>query len=410
MDQVPQLVKGRVSPHLLYVIVIALLVYGWLSINIYLPILPQLDGVFQTTRASVRLTVTVFLFGFSSSQLVWGSISDRFGRKPVLLIGLTISVIGAAIAAFSDSIFVFAGARLLESLGLGAAPVLARSMLTDELDRAHVAIAMAYAAITVAVVPAFAPIVGGYLDLLFTWRAVFLFLVVYGGTIAVLCLLSLPETNRKLNLSVKASQVVAAYKEILSNRRYVGFITAYGIGFGTLIGFYAAAPFIFVKDLGYASHEYGFLLIVNAASYVLGVTVSRFAVPRVGTDRPIALALIAYAAATIGFFVLDSTTTMNTASVLLPMSLFVFGAGMVSPAANAGALTIFKDKAGSAAALVGFSMAMGGAVFSAVVSAVHITRLWQLGVYVGVSTLLSAAVYLALLRPRTVAAAVRQTD
>ncbi len=140
-------------------------------------------------------------------------------------------------------------------------------------------------------------------------------------------------------------------------------------------------------------------MIVNIVFYVLGATASRLAVPRIGTDRPILFALIAYAAAVMLLFVLDlAATTMNAFTVLLPTCVFIFGAGMVSPAANTGAMTLFRDKAGAVTAVVGFSIAVGGAIFSGALSAVHITRLAELGAYVGASALVSFVLYVTLLR------------
>jgi MFS transporter, DHA1 family, multidrug resistance protein len=189
-------------------------------------------------------------------------------------------------------------------------------------------------------------------------------------------------------------------REILSNPRYVGYISVYAIAFGTLVGYYAAAPFIFVGELGYSAHEYGYLLVFNVAFYVLGASVSRFAVPRLGTDLPIVFALIAYASASALFVVLDFVTTMSTFGVLFPMSIFIFGSGLVSPAANTGAMTLFKDRAGAATALIGFSIAAGGAIFSGALSAIHITRLTELGAYIGVATLVTFAIYMTFLRHR----------
>lgn len=183
---------------------------------------------------------------------------------------------------------------------------------------------------------------------------------------------------------------------MLCHGRYAGYISVYGITFGTLVGYYAAAPFIFVSDLGYNAHEYGYLLIFNIAFYVIGATASRLAVPKLGTDLPIVVALAACALASVIFLILDFYTTMDTVSVLLPMSVYIFGAGIVSPAANAGAMTIFKDKAGAATAIVGFAIAMGGAIFSGGLSAIHITRLTELAAYVGISTLIFLAVYMVL--------------
>jgi DHA1 family bicyclomycin/chloramphenicol resistance-like MFS transporter len=395
---VPVVQEAEAKVSRLYGLTVALFIYGWLSVNIYLPILPQMENVFHTTTVAARLTVTVFLIGFAFTQLVWGPLSDRFGRRPVLLVGLAISASGALLAGFADNIYAFAGARFLESVGLGVCPVVARVVLADKLDRVHVAIAMAYVAITVATVPAVAPIIGGYIDLLLSWRGIFFFLALYGASLFVLLANLLPETNKHLDRTLKASHVLVEVREMMGNPRYVGYLAIYGLAFGSLIGYYAAAPFIFVSDLGYSSHAYGYLLIFNVACYILGVSTSRVVIPKLGNDRPIVFALGAYALASIIFVVLDVVTTMNTFSVLLPMGVFIFGTGLVSPAANAGALTIFRDKAGAATAFVGFSIAIGGAIFSGALSAIHMTRLAELGGYVGVSTLASFVVYMTLLR------------
>ena len=163
MSQTPVTAPSR---SFFYTVAVALFVYGWVSVNIYLPVLPQLEKVLEIGRSTASLTVTVFLVGFSVTQFVWGPLSDRFGRKPVLLCGLAISVTGAVLTAFANSIEFFITARILESVGIGVAPVLARSVLTDSLDRDHVSTAMAYMAVVVALVPAVAPIIGGYLNLL----------------------------------------------------------------------------------------------------------------------------------------------------------------------------------------------------------------------------------------------------
>jgi DHA1 family bicyclomycin/chloramphenicol resistance-like MFS transporter len=400
-EELPNAVGVQPSRQFFYGTAIALFVYGWLSVNIYLPILPKLESIFQTTPQMARLTVTVFLIGFSLSQLVWGPLSDRFGRRPTLLIGIAISGTGAALTGLTTDIYLFVGARFLESLGLGVAPALARSVLTDSLDRAHVAIAMAYAVIALALVPAIAPIVGGYLDLLMSWRSIFFFLALYGAALIVWCVFCLPETNKNKDPSLRASKVAVGYLEMLHNRRYSGYIISYGIAYGSLIGYYAAAPYIFINVLGYSSHEYGYLLIFNVAFYMLGASVARVSVPRLGTDRTIAFAIMAFASASIVFVAMDRYTAINTVSVLLPMSIFLFGSGLVGPAANAGAMTIFRDRAGASTAIVGFSPVIGGAIFSAGLSAVYITRLWELGTYVAISALISIANYWVLLRERT---------
>jgi DHA1 family bicyclomycin/chloramphenicol resistance-like MFS transporter len=391
---------GKPSLTVLYGLTMALFVYGWLSVNIYLPILPELETRLHTTSQLASLTVTVFLIGFSFAQLVWGPMSDRYGRRPVLLVGLATSTVGAMFSGLSPDIGVFMAARFLESVGMGVGPVLARSVLTDSLDKPHVAIAMAYVAIVVAVIPAIAPVFGGYINLLVSWRGIFFFLALVGICLLAVGAMRLPETLAEKNPDLTASRVLGEYMELLGNRRYLGYICAYAIAFGTTIGYYAAAPYIFIRLLGYSPHEYGYLLFFNALCYVLGATAARLLVPGQGSDRVIQMAILVFITASFLTIALDFYTHISTASVLVPMSIFIFGSGLVSPAANAGAMTIFRDRAGASTAVIGFSIAIGGAIFSGALSAHHIVNLGELGPYLGVSTLASIALYLVLLHRR----------
>jgi DHA1 family bicyclomycin/chloramphenicol resistance-like MFS transporter len=391
---------GKPSTTVLYGLTMALFVYGWLSVNIYLPILPELEARLHASSHLASLTVTVFLIGFSFTQLVWGPTSDRYGRRPVLLAGLVISTVGATLSGLSPDIGVFMAARFLEAVGLGVGPVLARSVLTDSLDKSQVAIAMAYVAIVVAVIPAIAPVIGGYINLLVSWRGIFFFLAIVGTCLFTVAAMHLPETLAEKNPDLTASRVLGEYLELLGNRRYLGYICAYAIAFGTTIGYYAAAPYIFIRLLDYPPHEYGYLLLLNAVCYVLGATAARLLVPGRGTDHVIQMAIMVFTAASLLTVALEFYTHISTASVLVPMSIFIFGSGLVSPAANAGAMTIFHDRAGASTAVIGFSIAIGGAIFSGALSAHHIASLGELGAYLGASTLASAALYIILLRWR----------
>lgn len=385
---------------LLYASSVALFIYAWASVNIYLPILPELRTILNTSPELARLTVGIFLAGFAVTQVIWGPLSDRFGRRPILLIGMALSCSGAALAGLADDIYSFIAARLLESIGLGVAPVLARAVLSDALDRPHVAIAMAYCAIGAAIMPALGPIIGGYLNYYVSWRAIFFLLAVYGAFFFLFCLFRLPETKGHKDSDQRPRLVLGIYGTMLRDRRFVGCLSIYAISYGGVFGYFAAAPYLFTRDLGYAPREYGFLLIFNIAFYIIGAWVARLLVPRLGIDRIILYAMLAVIISSILFLALESFTTLSTLSVLLPISVFIFGGGFVSPAVNTAAMTAFKEKGGAASALVGFSNAAGGAIFSAALIAMHFTRLWQLALYVAICALLCIASYWALVRRR----------
>ena len=393
--------RGALPPRwIFYGVVIALFVYAWSSVNIYLPVLPELQKVFGTTDHLIRLTVSIFLVGYSVAQLFWGPVSDRFGRRPTLLIGLAVSAVGAAMAGVASDIYVFIAARFVEALGLGVASVLGRSIVTDALEQAELAVVLSYAAIMAAVVPAIAPIAGGYLNFFFSWHSIFFFLALCATTLFVCFWRLIPETNLNKIETLHPHHVARGYLEILRHRRYVGYVSLYGVTFGSVFGYYAAAPFIFTVELGYETRHYGFLLIGNAACYILGATVARLCVPKVGVDRTILFAMATIVGTAVLILALDLVTTMNTFSVLLPMCLFIFASGLVTPAANAGALTLFRERAGTSAAIIGFSTALGGAAFNAALSDVHISRLWQLAAYVAGAAIVCSAIYILMVHKR----------
>jgi DHA1 family bicyclomycin/chloramphenicol resistance-like MFS transporter len=371
------------SEPFLYGLAAALIVYGWLSVNIYLPILPELEEILKTTSQTAKLTVTIFLLGFALSQLVWGPLSDRYGRKAVLLAGIAISVAGVLLAASTTNVYLFMAARFLESLGIGACPVMARSILADTLDRAHVATAMVYVVSVVALVPALAAILGGYLYLLSSWRSVFFFVALYGVGLWLLSRLRLQETAIPSSMNLAASEVAHSYFSMLKDGRYFAYVFMYCI---------------FVTELDYTSHEYGYLLLVNAVCYVLGASSSRFVMAKLGTTRPLSMSLVVYGLSVMLFFAFELHSTMSALGVLVPMSVFAFGSGLVSPAANAGALTMFKGSTGASAAIIGCAITLGGAVATGILAHVDITRLWQLALYVGLAALINLATYLIFLR------------
>jgi DHA1 family bicyclomycin/chloramphenicol resistance-like MFS transporter len=187
--------------------------------------------------------------------------------------------------------------------------------------------------------------VGGYLALWFSWRGIFFALAIYGVGTWLLAGLGLKETLETRIATLRIGETLRGDAAMLGNLQYSAYLLVYGIAFGSLLGYYATTPYLFTRELGFASYQYGYLLIFNVAFYVAGVQASRLATRRWGIERPLMLAMIAYALSTAMFLVVEIFAELDTLSVLIPISVFIFGAGLVSPAANAGAMTIFRERA-----------------------------------------------------------------
>src|SRR5262249_12264350 len=178
----------------------AMVALGPISTDLYLPSLPGLARYFDVSVADAQLTLSSFLIGLATAQLIYGPLSDRFGRRPVLLVGLAIYVIASIVCAFAPSVPVLIFMRFLQAVGACVGPVLGRAVVRDVHGRDGAARVLAYMSAAMALAPAIGPIIGGFLEEWYSWRANFLALVCYGIVGLVLTWQILPETNKTLDL------------------------------------------------------------------------------------------------------------------------------------------------------------------------------------------------------------------
>ena len=178
------------------VLLTALVGFGAISTDLYLPSLPAIGESFGSTTAEVQLTLSVFLVGFAVSQIVYGPLSDRFGRRPVLIGGVAIYLLATLACLAAGSIGLLIGARFVQAVGACAGVVLGRAIVRDIYGREGAAKMLSYMGVAMALAPALGPILGGILQVLFGWRANFLVLAIFGGVCLLGVLLVLPETNR----------------------------------------------------------------------------------------------------------------------------------------------------------------------------------------------------------------------
>ena len=357
---------------LLAYFIYALFTYGWFSANLVMPILPELTQVFHASGTLVKLSVTAFLFGFAAFQLMWGPLSDRIGRIKVLMIGFSITVLGALAAAFAPSITVFIVARFVEAIGMACGPVMARSMMMDAFSSEKITKVVANSAIVVAVMPAIGPILGGWLALLLTWHAVLLFLVLYGVVMIIITVTGLQETHRERSQHVASfKRLLKTYWQCLLNKQFLGAIIVYALFFGGILGFYTDAPFIFINGLGYSKTTYGWFMFVPVLTYITGAALAKAIIQRTSARLSIIVGIVIGGIGSLLLIIFSLFLAVSPFTVLLPIGIFILGSGIMSPSANTLAMTAFSSNKGSAAALIGCAMALGSAIFSAVVALLH---------------------------------------
>src|SRR6266545_2395662 len=235
---------------------------GSLSLNILVPAIPGLATKFAADPATVQLAVSLYLMGLAAAQLVFGPLSDRFGRRPVVLAGLALATIASTAAIFAASIASLVIARIAQSLGASTGQTIGRAIIRDLYDREHAASMIGLVTSVVVLMPMVAPLIGGILDTLFGWEAIFVFAAVISGAVFLWAVLALPETRKFSIAPDEHGHFLAELRALCASPRFFGYALCAGLGSAPFFSFLGAAPHVVVGMLGRSSAEYGLWFFV----------------------------------------------------------------------------------------------------------------------------------------------------
>jgi DHA1 family bicyclomycin/chloramphenicol resistance-like MFS transporter len=337
-----------------YVILVAISAVGPLALNIFVPSMPGLQSEFGVSYGAVQLTLTLYIIGMALCQLVYGPLSDRFGRRPVLLGGMALFVVASIVATFATSIGMLIAARLLQAIGGASGLVLSRAIVRDLYDRDRSASVLGYITMAFVVAPMLAPTVGGLLDEVAGWRAIFVLLALLGAAALAVTWRNLPETNRNFSPSIRVGGLVSGYMALLRMPGYLAYAFTLGFSSGVFFAFVAGAPYVMVVMLGQQPLDYGLWFMIVSIGYMLGNFLSGRYSQRVGTDRMVTIGnLVSLAAALTGLAAALSGVIMPV-TLFVPMLFAALGNGLTIPNATAGAISVHASMVGTAAGLAGF--------------------------------------------------------
>jgi MFS transporter, DHA1 family, multidrug resistance protein len=333
-----------------------LVALGPLSTDLYLPSLPSLTGVFNTDVAHVQLTLSVFLLGFAVSQLIYGPLSDRFGRVPMLIGGLAIYLLASVACVFSTSIEALIAARFFQALGGCCGPVLGRAIVRDVHGGQQAARVLAYISSATALAPAVAPILGGYLHVWFGWKSSFYALAAVGALLLALVPILLGETNKHRNPHATAPRhLLRNYYAVLTHGSFFGYALCVAFAYSSIFAFISGSSFVLIDLLHVQPEHFGLCFATAVAGFISGTfSVARLTL-RLGIDRMIAAGslLAAIAGSVMALFAWAGVYSL--AAVLVPSFFCFASAGILMPNAMAGAIQPFPKMAGAASALMGFT-------------------------------------------------------
>ena len=382
-------------------LLVALSAVAPLSVDMFLPSMPTMADEFGAATSTTQLAVTLFIIAFAGSQLVYGPASDRIGRRPVLLAGLTLFVIGGLVALSAQSVEMLIAGRVLQGLGGGAGPALPQAIVLDVYGRERAARVISYMAIALPLAPAIAPVIGGVLHDGFGWHSVFVVLALTGVALALAYRATFPETNVRRGEAARGlGGLVANYRTVLSSRTYVAYALVMGLMFSGQLVFISSSSFVLIDEFGLGAGVFGLSFAFVALGIMGGATLASRLVVRQPVHRIVVLGAVVAVAGSGVMALLSLAGIANVAAILLPMFVTALGFGIARPSATAGALVPFPQIAGLAAAVLGFSQMLIATSFNITYGALVTvsSRSLALGVFISVA---AGLVALLILRPRS---------
>lgn len=358
------------DPHSRFVTVLITLcvALGPLSTDMYLPALPSLTGFFETSIDKVQLTLSVFFLGFAFAQLIYGPLSDRFGRKPLLISGLSLFMLASIGCIFATSIEQLIFYRFLQAVGSCAGAVLGRAIVHDIYGAKHSAKVLSYISTAMALAPAIAPILGGYLNNLFNWQSIFIFLTIYGGISILLLIKNVPETcPEEKHHSIHPVLILRNFGFLLSHRSYVGYVLTCSFIFSGLFSFLSGSSFVLIEFLEVKSQHFGYYFMGIVFGYMTGTFIAGHLTLKWGINRLIIWGTSISAIAGIAMNSFALLEIYGVVFIIAPMYFFMVGVGIVMPQTMAGALAPFPKLAGTASSLLGFLQSITAAIVGTVV-------------------------------------------
>ena len=337
---------------------------GPMSVDFYLPSLPELGRVFDASVPQVQLTLSGYLLCFAIGQIVYGPLSDHVGRKPVLLAALSLYVAVCLGCVFAMSIETLIALRCLQALGVAGAPVLARAMVRDLYHGVRAGRELARMGTITALAPVIAPSLGGVLQSAFGWRASFLGMAMLGLLAIVLVKRLLPETmNRRSEVPMSLSSILRGYGGFVRHRTYRIYVAIVAAAYGGLFAWISGSSFVLQGLYGLSPLLFGLVFAMATLGFGAGTLMAAKLVGRIGIDRTIVYGGFALASGGLAMVAAVAMDLHSPLALAAPMALYLCGLGLAMPQAMAGALMPFPEQAGAASSLLGF---MQQAVASAV--------------------------------------------
>jgi DHA1 family bicyclomycin/chloramphenicol resistance-like MFS transporter len=314
----------------------------------------------------VQQTLSLFVIGFGAAQLVSGPLSDRCGRRPVLIGGLALYILSSVACSLAPSLDWLVVARFVQAIGCCTAVVVARAVIRDAHAPAEGARVLARASSLLSLAPIFGPILGGYLQVAFGWRAAFVAHALAGGVVWIAARRSMRESNHRRNPdAMRPEHLARTYRDVIATPAFWAYALPGALSYASIFVFISGTPFVLMRVLGVPTQYYGYLFGFGVCGYLSGTLICRRLLTRFGIARVLALGTTVGLVGGLGFLGLVLLDARHWALVVAAQFLMMMAHGFNFPCAQSGSLAPFPHQAGAAAGMFG-CMAMLAALLAGI--------------------------------------------
>lgn len=325
-----------------------------LATDLYLPSLPHIAIDLQAVPALVQQTLSLFMLGFASAQLASGPLSDRFGRRPILILGLVVYVLASVACAFSTSLTALLIGRFIQAIGCCTVVVVARTIIHETYSPAEGVLVFVRVSSIYALAPILGPILGAYLQVTIGWRAAFFVFSLFGSLLVSISYFYLKETNHCKHLpTFSLHTFFGNYFLLIRNPVFWSYTLPGALSFSSIFVFLSGSAFLLINVFGIPTQWVGFFFAASAVGYWLGTMVCRRFLRRYGIKQTFRAGAMLACLACLVFPSFAITGFANWMTLLLGQFLVMFAHGINFPCAQSGVITPFPKNAGAAAALMG---------------------------------------------------------
>ncbi len=363
------------------------------AIDMYLPAMPEIARDLLVSPGAVQQTLIAYTAGFAIGQLFHGPISDSYGRRPVLIVGIVFFLVGAVFCALADDIETLTYVRAAQGFFGSAGAVVVQALVRDMFDKEEFSRSMSFITLVTTLAPLLAPMIGGYLSLWLGWRSLFWLLAVLAGLVILMVVFLLPETLPTKNRPVlRIGSTLRNYIKILNSKQSLGYIFASGFSFAGMFAFLTAGSFVYIDYYGVSSENFGFLFGLNILCLILMTSLNGKFVRKAGSETMLKIGILIQLVAglsLIGAQVLE----LGLWGTVIPIVFYVGTISVIGSNAMAIVLSVYPQQAGTASSIAGTLRFAIATVVGLIVASVHQDSAWPMCIAIALCSVLSSISY-----------------